>query len=119
VSEQFFQSVAFSLHNHLKEVFTVQSRKQLIISRGQNDSNFLICVRTKRVSSYSTCFWNCGWAIAWFYTPGCWPTRVITRNTNRVFLWVHHSDLIHPSGNIVWMDALWSAIFHNVQAFLM
>jgi len=34
VNKQFLQRLPFSLHNHLKEVFTVQSRNQLIFSKG-------------------------------------------------------------------------------------
>jgi len=36
VNKQFFQRVPFSVHNHLKEVFTVQTRNQLIVLRGKN-----------------------------------------------------------------------------------
>jgi len=56
VNKQFFQRVPFSVHNHLKDVFTVQTRNQLIVSRGKNDCNFLIYVGTNRVLAFSTCF---------------------------------------------------------------
>ena len=67
VNKQFFQSVVFALHNHLRQVIAVQSRNQLIISRGKNDCKFLICARTKIVLAFSTCFWKFDWAITQFY----------------------------------------------------
>jgi len=67
VNKQFLQSVAFALHNHLRHVITVQSRKQLIISRGKNDCNFLIWARMKNVLAFSTCFRKFDWAIAQLY----------------------------------------------------
>jgi len=41
VDKQFFQRVPFSLHNHEKQVTTIYSRNQLIISWGKNYCNIL------------------------------------------------------------------------------